>query len=89
MSDKTLERFEQASDPNYVWEYRERDRCVAEYVLVSHDMEKKIVVGAHDNTIKLYDTSHPTGMSEQDWTATEKGESAKEWIEQRINYRLN
>lgn len=87
MPDETLNRFEEAADPRYMWEYRDHDRHVAEYVLISHELEKKIVVGPDDNTIKLYDTSHPTGVTERDWTATERGESAKEWIEQRINYR--
>lgn len=90
MTDRTLERFDQASNPKYTWEYRptDSDYHKARYVLVSHDLERRIEVGPNDNQIKLYDTSlSGGGVGEMDWIATEPEDSAEEWIRDRINYQ--
>lgn len=89
MSSKKLEKFEQAYSDEYLWEYRdESQHQKAEFVLVSHTLERKIVVDKQDNEVKLYDTSHPTGVGELDWWGTEPERSAYNWIKSKINYRL-
>lgn len=90
MTGNKLERFDQASDPRYTWEYRPTDSEYhkSRYVLVSHDIERRIEVGPDDNQVKLYDTSlSGGGVGEMDWIATKPENSAENLIRNRINYQ--